>query len=174
MVKFLPCEPHLFSPCVIHQSQEFKWTHSSVMSCGFEKVERCMTCSLSWHCLLTDLGLASCAYWADNQSYRTTGSVQQEQESSPLISKQEINTRTGPNTLYLSSFSGFKKWSYRYLYHSFIELKFIHWMWFYSFKERFQRTFKGYNLVTVPFRMYRNNKATVILLFMLYTKDIWV
>lgn len=36
-----------------------------------------------------DLVLASCAYWADNQSYRTTGSVQQEQESSPFITEPE-------------------------------------------------------------------------------------
>lgn len=39
------------------------------------------------------LGSASCAYWADMQLYRTTGSVQQEQESSPLSSKAE---HTGP------------------------------------------------------------------------------
>lgn len=39
------------------------------------------------------LGSASCAYWADMQLYRTTGSVQQEQESSPLTSKAE---HTGP------------------------------------------------------------------------------
>lgn len=35
------------------------------------------------------LGSASCAYWADMQLYRTTGSVQQEQESSPLTSNAE-------------------------------------------------------------------------------------
>lgn len=34
-------------------------------------------------------GSASCAYWADNQSYRTTGSVQQEQESGPLTGEVE-------------------------------------------------------------------------------------
>lgn len=42
------------------------------------------------------LGLASCAYWADMQLYRTTGSVQQEQESSPLTSKAE---HTGGRTV---------------------------------------------------------------------------
>lgn len=39
------------------------------------------------------LGSASCAYWADMQLYRTTGSVQQEQESSPLPGQAE---HTGP------------------------------------------------------------------------------
>lgn len=36
-----------------------------------------------------DLGFASCAYWADNQSYRITGSVQQEQESGPLTTEPQ-------------------------------------------------------------------------------------
>lgn len=46
-----------------------------------------------------DSGLASCAYWADNQSYTTTGSVQQEQVSSPLTTKPEANASTGRNRL---------------------------------------------------------------------------
>lgn len=46
-----------------------------------------------------DLGLASCAYWADNQSYRTTGSVQQEQESSPLSTETRSKHESSKSSL---------------------------------------------------------------------------
>lgn len=65
----------------------------------------------------TDLGSASCAYWADNQSYRTTGSVQQEQESSPLLSEQETNTSAGPNTLYWAAEFSFQELTNDHIHH---------------------------------------------------------
>lgn len=110
LVKFQPCELQRSTAGEIQQCQLYGFSRGFSKVGGmlldmlpelellFAPLQREKNNARSQHLMrdgvrTRDLGLDFCAYWADNQSYRITGSVQQEQESSPLTTRAEPNGR---------------------------------------------------------------------------------